>query len=58
MVKILIYDWRFSSRQMQNVAIRNVTKLLQSYGNEHNPESDNPSTRVHLLVEVLNSLVL
>jgi len=44
-------------KPLQNVAIRNAKKLLESYGHEHNPESDNPSTRVYLLVEVLNSLV-
>ncbi len=43
-------------KPLQNVAIRNAKKLLESYGNEHNPKSDNPSTRVHLLVELLNSL--
>jgi len=37
-------------------AMKRVKKLLESYGNEHNPKSDNPSTRVHLLVELLNSL--
>jgi len=44
-------------KPLQNVAIRNAKKLLESYGEGHNPESDNPSTRVHLLVEVLNSLI-
>jgi hypothetical protein len=44
-------------KPLQSVAIRNAKKLLDSYGDEHNPESDNPSTRVHLLVEVLNGLV-
>ena len=41
---------------LQEVAIRNAKKLLASYGERHNPENDNPSTRVHLLVEVLNSI--
>ena len=41
-------------KPLQNVAIRNAKKLLESYGEGHNPECDNPSTRVHLLVEVLN----
>jgi len=44
-------------KPLRDNAIKNAKKLLESYGNEHNPESDNPSTRVHLLVEVLNSLV-
>ncbi len=44
-------------KPLQKVAIRNAKKLLDYYGEGHNPESDNPSTRVHLLLEVLNSLV-
>ena len=44
-------------KPLQNMAIRNAKNLLESYGEGHSPESDNPSTRVHLLVEVLNSLV-
>jgi len=43
-------------KPLQNIAINNAKKLLQSYGDKHNPEKDNPSTRVHLLVEVLNAL--
>ena len=43
---------------LQNDAIKNAKKLLESYGESHKAESDNPSTRVHLLVEVLNSLIL
>ncbi len=43
-------------KPLQNVAIRNAKRLLKSYGEAHNPECDNPSTRVHLLVEVLNSI--
>lgn len=41
---------------LQDIAIRNAKKLLESYGDNYNPESNNPSTRVHLLVEVLNSI--
>ncbi|DAB35346.1 MAG TPA: hypothetical protein CFH82_00700 [Sulfurospirillum sp. UBA12182] len=41
---------------LQDVAIRNAKRLLDSYGDNHNPESDNPATTVHLLVEVLNGL--
>ena len=43
-------------KPLQDIAIRNANKLLASYGEGHNPESDNPSTKVHLLVEVLNSI--
>lgn len=43
-------------KPLQDVAIRNSKKLLLSYGDSHNPEKDNPSTRVHLLIEVLNSI--
>lgn len=43
---------------LQEVAIRNAKKLLASYGTEHNPESDNPSTTVYLLVELLNKLII
>lgn len=42
--------------EAQVVAIKNAKKLLESYGDSHNPESDNPSTTVYLLVEVLNGL--
>lgn len=45
-------------KPLQDEAIRNSKILLESYGDEHNPESDNPSTRVHLLVEILNALNL
>lgn len=37
----------------QCFAIENAKKLLAGYPN-HNPETDNPSTTVHLLVEELN----
>ncbi len=40
----------------QERAIKNSKKLLSSYGDNHNPEQDNPSTTIHLLVETLNSL--
>jgi len=43
-------------KPLQDVAIKNAKKLLESYGQGHSPECDNPSTRVHLLVEILNSL--
>lgn len=41
---------------IQHIAIKNAKKLLKEYDN-HNPEKDNPSTRVHVLVEELNKLL-
>jgi hypothetical protein len=41
---------------LQDDAIRNAQTLLLSYGENHNPESDNPSTRVHELVQILKNL--
>ncbi len=41
---------------LQAGAIANATRLLKSYQSDHNPESDNPSTTVHLLVQLLNRL--
>ncbi len=43
-------------KPLQGIAIQNAKKLLASYGDSHNPERDNPSTTIHLLVELLNSL--
>jgi RloB-like protein len=37
----------------QPIAIKNAKKLLVSY-DRANPEQDNPSTTVHLLVQALN----
>lgn len=34
---------------------KHATKLLASYGGKHNPEKDNPSTRVHVPVEPLRA---
>lgn len=42
-------------KPLQEDAIRNATKLLKSYGKEHNPERDNPSTSIHNLVILLNT---
>ena len=42
--------------ELQETAVKNAEKLLASHGTHHNPESDNPSTTVHLLVEILNKL--
>jgi len=39
---------------LQPNAIRNAQKLLDYYSPAHNPERDNPSTTVHLLVQELN----
>ena len=41
-------------RDRQAAAIKNSKNLLAIYGANHNPESDNPCTTVHLLVEFLN----
>jgi len=42
--------------ELQPKAIKNAENLLLSYGETHNPERDNPSTTIHKLVEILNSL--
>lgn len=47
-----IYDMLLPN---QSTAIRNAKRLLKEYDN-HNPEKDNPSTKVHILVEELNKL--
>lgn len=41
---------------LQGTAIDNANKLMAFHGECHNPESDNPSTTVHKLVGLLNSL--
>jgi len=43
-------------KPLQSIAIQNATKLLASYGDNHNPERDNPSTTIHLLVMIMNRL--
>ena len=43
-------------RDKCGIAVRNAKRLLQTYGNFHNPEKDNPSTTVHILVETLLAL--
>ena len=40
----------------QNIAINYAKKLLGSYASFPNPEQNNPSTKVHILVEILNNL--
>ncbi|MFZ2967865.1 MAG: RloB family protein [Sulfuricurvum sp.] len=42
--------------ELQETAIKNAETLLLSYEDSHNPEKDNPSTTVHKLVKILNSL--
>ncbi|TVP61285.1 MAG: RloB domain-containing protein [Nodularia sp. (in: Bacteria)] len=41
---------------LQATAIKNAKNLLKQY-NPQNPESDNPCTTVHLLVEALNEFI-
>lgn len=41
-------------RDRQKAAIRNATKLIESHGEAHSPERDNPCTTVHDLVKKLN----
>ncbi len=41
---------------LQEKAIENAETLLGFYGSNHKPEGDNPSTTVHKLVVLLNSL--
>jgi hypothetical protein len=43
-------------KDKQENAIKNAKRLLQKY-DRPNPESDNPSTTVHLLVEELNRFI-
>ncbi|MEA5618735.1 RloB family protein [Cronbergia sp. UHCC 0137] len=40
----------------QSTAIKNAKNLLNQY-NPSNPESDNPSTTVHLLIQALNQFI-
>lgn len=42
--------------ELQPKAIKNAKNLLEFHGETHNPESDNPSTTIHKLVEILNNL--
>jgi hypothetical protein len=43
-------------QEKQATAIQNAERLLATYGAAHDPETDNPSTTVHLLVKRLNAL--
>ncbi|AHJ12233.1 RloB family protein [Sulfurospirillum multivorans] len=49
----LIFD---ELQALQETAIKNAERLMASYEVAHNPENDNPSTTVHVLVKLLNSL--
>lgn len=49
----LIFE-TLQNRQLR--AIDNATRLLNSYGENHNPENDNPSTTIHRLVILLNEI--
>jgi hypothetical protein len=49
-----MYDYL---KDRQTDAIRNAKKLLASYNRGCNPERDDPSTKVHLLVERLNEFI-
>lgn len=42
--------------EFQEDAIKNAERLLESYGNQHSPEKDNPSTTIHKLVVILKTL--
>ncbi len=43
-------------RSKQLYAIKHATNLIESYGEEHNPANDNPSTTIHKLVMLLQDL--
>ncbi len=43
---------------MQETAKKKKKKLLENYADLHNPELDNPSTRVFELVEILSNEIL
>lgn len=50
----LIYE---EIENLQSAAIKRAKSLLQQYSPQ-NPENDNPSTTVHLLVEELNKFII
>lgn len=63
LTKLLGHEYKKNSetiyeelKDKQENAIKNAKRLLQEY-EPPNPESDNPSTTVHLLVEELNSFI-
>ena len=63
LTKLLGHEYKKNSetiyeelKDKQQDAIKHAKRLLQEY-DRPNPESDNPSTTVHLLVEELNSFI-
>ncbi|MCC3598682.1 MULTISPECIES: RloB family protein [unclassified Microcoleus] len=63
LTKLLGYEYQQNSetiyeelKNKQQDAIKHAKRLLMEY-DRPNPESDNPSTTVHLLVEELNSFI-
>jgi hypothetical protein len=63
LAKLLRHEYKKNSetiyqelKDKQQDAIKHAKRLLQEY-EPSNPESDNPSTTVHLLVEELNSFI-
>jgi hypothetical protein len=63
LTKLLGHEYKKNSetiyeelKDKQQDAIKHAKRLLQEY-DPPNPETDNPSTTVHLLVEELNSLI-
>ena len=63
LTKLLGHEYKKNSetiyeelKDKQQDAIKHAKRLLQEY-EPSNPESDNPSTTVHLLVEELNSFI-
>ena len=63
LTKLLEHEYKKNSetiyqelKDKQQDAIKHAKRLLQEY-DRPNPESDNPSTTVHLLVEELNSFI-
>jgi len=44
-------------KDKQPIAIKHAKQLLENYGVNHNPESDNPCTTVHILIEFLNNYI-
>ena len=63
LTKLLRHEYKKNSetiyeelKEKQQDAIKHAKLLLQKYARP-NPESDNPSTTVHLLVEELNSFI-
>jgi hypothetical protein len=63
LTQLLRHEYKKNSKMIyeelkdkQQNAIKHAKRLLQKY-DRPNPETDNPSTTVHLLVEELNSFI-